>query len=316
MWTHRHLLGIEDLSAVDIDVVLDRAEHWYALSRQVEKKTTLLRGRTVMNLFFEVSTRTRTSFEIAGKRLGADVVNVSPSTSSVAKGETLLDTARNLEAMRTDLFIVRHASSGAPSFLAQRLPRAIVVNAGDGAHEHPTQALLDAFTIRRSKGKLDGLVIAICGDILHSRVARSNALLFGKKGAEVRLCAPRTMMPLHAETLGGTVRVLHRLEEACEGADVVMMLRIQTERLAGAMMSTTREYARTFGLNAAMLARAKPDAIVMHPGPVNRGVELDAGVADGGRSVILDQVESGVAVRMAVLDLLLSPAAGASQATA
>ncbi|CAN5902124.1 aspartate carbamoyltransferase catalytic subunit [soil metagenome] len=312
MWNHRHLLGIEDLSAADIDTILERAEHWHALSRKVDKKTSLLKGRTVMNLFFEVSTRTRTSFEIAGKRLGADVVNVSPSTSSVAKGETLLDTAKNLEAMRTDLFIVRHASSGAPAFLAKRLRDAAIVNAGDGAHEHPTQALLDAFTIRRSKGRLDGLVVAICGDILHSRVARSNALLLGKKGAEVRLCAPKTMMPLHADRLGETVKVVPRLEAAVDGADVVMMLRIQTERLAGAMMSTTREYARTFGLNAAMLARAKPDAIVMHPGPINRGVELAHSLADSDRSVILDQVESGVAVRMAVLDLLLSaPSASA-----
>ncbi|HSO36571.1 MAG TPA: aspartate carbamoyltransferase catalytic subunit [Labilithrix sp.] len=312
MWNHRHLLGIEDLSASDIDTILERAEHWHALSRKVDKKTSLLKGRTVMNLFFEVSTRTRTSFEIAGKRLGADVVNVSPSTSSVAKGETLLDTAKNLEAMRTDLFIVRHASSGAPAFLAKRLRDAAIVNAGDGAHEHPTQALLDAFTIRRSKGRLDGLVVAICGDILHSRVARSNALLLGKKGAEVRLCAPKTMMPLHADRLGETVKVVPRLEAAVDGADVVMMLRIQTERLAGAMMSTTREYARTFGLNAAMLARAKPDAIVMHPGPINRGVELAHSLADSDRSVILDQVESGVAVRMAVLDLLLSaPSASA-----
>ena len=312
MWNHRHLLGIEDLSASDIDTILERAEHWHALSRKVDKKTNLLKGRTVMNLFFEVSTRTRTSFEIAGKRLGADVVNVSPSTSSVAKGETLLDTAKNLEAMRTDLFIVRHASSGAPAFLAKRLRDAAIVNAGDGAHEHPTQALLDAFTIRRSKGRLDGLVVAICGDILHSRVARSNALLLGKKGAEVRLCAPKTMMPLHADRLGETVKVVPRLEAAVDGADVVMMLRIQTERLAGAMMSTTREYARTFGLNAAMLARAKPDAIVMHPGPINRGVELAHSLADSDRSVILDQVESGVAVRMAVLDLLLSaPSASA-----
>jgi len=317
MWNHRHLLGIEDLSASDIDVVLERAEHWHALSRKVEKKTSLLKGRTVMNLFFEVSTRTRTSFEIAGKRLGADVVNVSPSTSSVAKGETLLDTAKNLEAMRTDLFIVRHASSGAPAFLAKRLQNAAIVNAGDGAHEHPTQALLDAFTIRRSKGKLQGLVVAICGDILHSRVARSNALLLGKMGATVRLCAPKTMMPRHADCLGETVEVIPRLEQAVEGADVVMMLRIQTERLAGAMMSTTREYARTFGLHAGMLARAKPDAIVMHPGPINRGVELAHSLADDSeRSVILDQVESGVAVRMAVLDLLLSTVEGAQGAHA
>ncbi|AKV01418.1 Aspartate carbamoyltransferase [Labilithrix luteola] len=308
MWTQRHLLGIESLSSADIDAVLDRAETWHALSRKPEKKASVLRGRTVINLFFEASTRTRTSFEIAGKRLGADVVNVSSSGSSVTKGETLLDTAKNLEAMQADLLVVRHASSGACAFLAERL-RAAVVNAGDGAHEHPTQALLDAFTIRRAKGRLDGLVIAICGDIAHSRVARSNAILFGKKGAEVRFCAPKTMMPPHAESLGPTVSVIPRLEDAVRGADVVMMLRIQHERLAGAMMSTTREYSRTFGLGPAMLANAKPDAIVMHPGPINRGVELDPRVADGSRSVILDQVEAGVAVRMAVLDLLLTPPA-------
>jgi len=306
MWTHRHLLGIDALSAEDIGTILRRAEHWRALSRQPEKKASVLRGRTVVNLFFEVSTRTRTSFEIAGKRLGADVINVSPSASSVAKGETLLDTARNLEAMQTDLFVIRHASSGAPAFVATRVGCA-VVNAGDGAHEHPTQALLDAFTIQRHKGKLEGLVVAICGDIAHSRVARSNAILLGKLGAEVRLCAPRTMMPPHAEVLGATVKVVSRLEAALEGADVAMMLRIQHERLAGAMMSTTREYSRTFGLNAAMLARAKPDALVMHPGPINRGVELDTRLADGDRSVVLEQVEAGVAVRMAVLELLLAP---------
>lgn len=316
MWTHRHLLGIRDLSATDIETVLTRAEHWHGLSQQTEKKSQLLVGRTIMNLFFEVSTRTRTSFEIAAQRLGADVVNVSPATSSVAKGETLLDTAKNLEAMRTDLFVLRHASSGTPDFLAKRLVHTRIVNAGDGAHEHPTQALLDAFTIRRHKGRLAGLVIAICGDIAHSRVARSNAILLGKLGAEVRLCAPKTMMPLAADQLGATASVFPRLEDAVTGADVVMMLRIQTERLAGAMMSTTREYARTFGLNAAMLARAKDDAIVMHPGPINRGVELDARIADSGRSVILDQVESGVAVRMAVLDLLLAPQDAESRARA
>jgi aspartate carbamoyltransferase catalytic subunit len=259
----------------------------------------------VVNLFFEASTRTRTSFEIAAQRLGADVVNVSPALSSVTKGETFLDTAKNIEAMRTDVMVIRHASSGAPAFLAKRLDYARVVNAGDGAHEHPTQALLDAFIMKQRKGKLAGLVVAICGDIAHSRVARSNALLLGKKGAEVRLCAPRTLMPIGAETLGATVTIVPRLEDAVEGADVVMMLRVQHERLAGAMMSTTREYARTFGLNAALLARAKGDAIVMHPGPMNRGVELDTRIADSDRSVILDQVEAGVAVRMAVLDLLL-----------
>jgi aspartate carbamoyltransferase catalytic subunit len=306
MWTHRHLLGIEELSADDIDAVLDRADRWHALSRQTEKKSSLLRGRTVINLFFESSTRTRTSFEAAGKRLGADVVNVSSSGSSVSKGETLLDTAKNLEAMRADAIVLRHPSSGTPALLADNLS-ASIINAGDGAHEHPTQVLLDAFTIRRAKGRLEGLVVAICGDITHSRVARSNAILLGKKGAEVRFTAPRTMIPRHAETLGPTVEVMPSLEAAVDGADVVMMLRIQTERLVGAMMSTTREYSRTFGLNLGVLGRAKPDAIVMHPGPVNRGVELDPRVADGERSVILDQVEAGVAVRAAVLELLLAP---------
>ena len=314
MWTHRHLLGIEDLSAADIDAVLDRADTWYEASRQGERKSSLLKGKTVINLFFEASTRTRTSFEAAGKRLGADVVNVSSSGSSVSKGETLLDTAKNLEAMRADALVVRHSSSGTPGFLANRVDCAIV-NAGDGAHEHPTQALLDAFTIRKAKGKLEGLVVAIAGDITHSRVARSNAILLGKKGAEVRLTGLRTMLPVQAETLGATTKVVPRLEQAIEGADVVMMLRIQAERFTGSAesnvkgaspMSTTREYSRTFGLNAAKLARAKSDAIVMHPGPINRGVELDPYVADGERSVILDQVEAGVAVRMAVLELLLS----------
>ncbi len=305
MWTHRHLLGIEDLSASDIDDVLDHADTWFERSRGPERKASVLKGRTIINLFFEASTRTRTSFEAAGKRLGADVVNVSSSGSSVSKGETLLDTAKNLEAMRADALVVRHGSSGAPAFLAGRVSCAIV-NAGDGAHEHPTQALLDAFTIRRAKGRLDGLTVAICGDITHSRVARSNALLLGKKGATVRLTGPRTMLPKEAETLGSSVSVVPRLEAAIEGADVVMMLRIQNERLAGAMMSTTREYARTFGLNATKLATANADAIVMHPGPINRGVELDPYVADGERSVILDQVEAGVAVRMAVLELLLA----------
>ncbi len=300
-FSQRHLLGIEDLSPADIDTILDRADKWY--DRAGERKTSVLKGRTIINLFFEASTRTRTSFEAAGKRLGADVVNVSSSGSSVSKGETLLDTAKNLEAMRADALVVRHSSSGAPAFLAQRVDCAIV-NAGDGAHEHPTQALLDAFTIRKAKGRLDGLVVAICGDITHSRVARSNALLLGKKGAHVRLTGLKTMMPREAETLGPSVSVIPRLEAAIEGADVVMMLRIQQERLAGAMLSTTREYARTFGLNAHKLGRAKPDAIVMHPGPINRGVELDPYVADGDRSVILDQVEAGVAVRMAVLELL------------
>jgi aspartate carbamoyltransferase catalytic subunit len=271
------------------------------MPRDEAKNARVLHGRTVINLFYESSTRTRTSFEVAGKRLGADLVNVSPQTSSVTKGETLLDTVRNLESLRADAIVLRHAASGAPDFVSGHT-RASIVNAGDGAHEHPTQALLDAFTIRRKKKRLGGLIVAICGDILHSRVARSNALLLGALGAEVRLCGPRTLMPRAAEALGPTVRTMGRIEDAVAGADVVMMLRIQTERLAGAMIASTREYARTFGLSAQVLARARPDAIVMHPGPINRGVEIDPRIADGKQSVILDQVEAGVAVRMAVLE--------------
>ena len=304
MWTQRHLLGIEGLSAGEITTVLDASERTWAISRMPVKKGQSLRGRTVINLFFESSTRTRTSFEIAGKRLGADVINVSPATSSVTKGETLLDTVRNLEALRADAIVLRHPASGAGHFVAGRT-QAAILNAGDGAHEHPTQALLDAFIIRREKRKLAGLVVAICGDILHSRVARSNALLLGLMGAEVRLAGPRTMMPVAAAALGPGVRPCGRVEEAVDGADVVMMLRIQHERLGGAMIATTREYSRTFGLSPRVLSRAKSDAIVMHPGPINRGVELDPVIADGKRSVILDQVEAGVAVRMAVLELLI-----------
>jgi aspartate carbamoyltransferase catalytic subunit len=304
MWSHRHLSGIAQLSRDDILHVLDAAERWFAMPRDEVKNARVLHGRTVVNLFFESSTRTRTSFEVAGKRLGADVVNVSPQTSSVTKGETLLDTVKNLEALRADAIVLRHPASGAPDFVAGHT-RASIVNAGDGSHEHPTQALLDAFTIRRRRARVEGLVVAICGDILHSRVARSNALLLGALGAEVRLCGPRTLMPRAAEALGPTVRPVGRIDEAVEGADVVMMLRIQTERLAGAMIASTREYARTFGLDARVLARAKSDAIVMHPGPINRGVEIDPRIADGERSVILDQVEAGVAVRMAVLDAVV-----------
>ena len=304
-WAHRNLLGIAQLSREDILHVLDGAERWFETARDDVKNARVLHGRTVVNVFFESSTRTRTSFEVAGKRLGADVINVALQTSSVTKGETLLDTLRNLEALRADAIVLRHAASGAPHFVASAT-RSSIVNAGDGAHEHPTQALLDAFTIRRKKGRLAGLVVAISGDVLHSRVARSNALLLGALGAEVRLCGPRTLMPRHAEALGPTVRAFENLDEALEGADVVMMLRIQTERLAGAMIASTREYARTFGLSAWSLARAKPDAIVMHPGPINRGVEIDPRVADGSQSVILDQVEAGVAVRMAVLERVIA----------
>jgi aspartate carbamoyltransferase catalytic subunit len=304
-WAHRNLLGIAQLSREDILHVLDGAERWFETARDDVKNARVLHGRTIVNIFFESSTRTRTSFEVAGKRLGADVINVALQTSSVTKGETLLDTLRNLEALRADAIVLRHAASGAPHFVASAT-RSSIVNAGDGAHEHPTQALLDAFTIRRKKGRLAGLVVTISGDVLHSRVARSNSLLLGALGAEVRLCGPRTLMPRHAEALGPTVRAFENLDRALDGADVVMMLRIQTERLAGAMIASTREYARTFGLSARALTRAKPDAIVMHPGPINRGVEIDPRVADGPQSVILDQVEAGVAVRMAVLERVIA----------
>ncbi|HSY21259.1 MAG TPA: aspartate carbamoyltransferase catalytic subunit [Polyangiaceae bacterium] len=307
MWNHRHLLGIAELSRDDMLLVLDTAERWFAMPRDEAKNARVLHGRTVINLFFESSTRTRTSFEVAGKRLGADVVNVSAQTSSVTKGETLLDTVRNLEALRADAIVLRHPASGAAEFVS-RGTQASIVNAGDGAHEHPTQALLDAFTIRRHKKRLAGLAVAICGDILHSRVARSNALLLGALGAEVRLCGPRTLLPREAEALGPTVRVFDRMDDAVADADVIMMLRIQTERLAGAMIASNREYARTFGLSLRVLALAKPDALVMHPGPINRGVEIDPRIADGERSVILDQVESGVAVRMAVLSSVVAAA--------
>src|SRR5271165_5878568 len=256
MWSHRHLLGIASLSRAEILDVLDAADRWFAMARDEVRNARVLLGRTVVNLFFESSTRTRRSFEVAGKRLGADVVNVSPQNSSVTKGETLLDTVLNLEALRADAIVLRHPASGAPDFLAGHV-RASIVNAGDGSHEHPTQALLDAFTIRRSKKRLEGLVVAICGDVLHSRVARSDALLLGALGAEVRLCGPRTLLPRHAEVLGPTARTFGSIDEAVRGADVVVMLRIQTERLAGAMIPSTREYARTFGLNPRVLALAK-----------------------------------------------------------
>jgi aspartate carbamoyltransferase catalytic subunit len=300
-FTERHLLGIEGLSEDAIVAVLDAAESFFDVSHRSIRKVPTLRGKTIINLFYEASTRTRTSFEIAAKRLSADAVNISVSTSSAVKGETLLDTVKNLEAMQPDVLVVRHAASGAPAFIAART-RAAVVNAGDGTHEHPTQALLDAFTIRRAKGRIAGLEVAICGDVLHSRVARSNVALLRALGARVRLAGPRTLLPTAAEALGATV--FDRIEPALEGADVVMTLRVQRERLGGTFLPSTREYGRIFGLNEARLALAKPDAIVMHPGPMNRGVEIDPAVADGPRSVILDQVEAGVAVRMAVLWLL------------
>jgi aspartate carbamoyltransferase catalytic subunit len=306
---HRHLLGIEGLAAEEIVQLLDLGETFLEIGERPIKKVPTLRGRTVINLFLEASTRTRTSFEIAAKRLSADAVNVSGSGSSTSKGESLLDTARNLAAMRPDVVVLRHQASGAAAFVARHIDAA-VVNAGDGTHEHPTQALLDASTIRHHKGRIAGLEVAIVGDIEHSRVARSNLYALTRLGASVRLCAPFTMMPHGIEALAGEhraqVRTHHRLESALEGADVVMMLRIQRERMGDgpARFPTNREYSRHFGLSPRTLGYAKPDAIVMHPGPINRGVELDPTVADGGRSVVLEQVTRGVALRMAVLYLL------------
>ncbi|MGH9901908.1 MAG: aspartate carbamoyltransferase catalytic subunit, partial [Pyrinomonadaceae bacterium] len=304
--THKHLLGIREISAPEITHILDTAESFRGIARRDIKKVPALRGRTVINLFFEPSTRTRTSFEIAGKRLSADVVNISSSSSSVTKGETLLDTARNLEAMAPDLIVIRHPSAGAAHAMA-RVCTASVVNAGDGAHEHPTQALLDALTIRQHKGRIEGLRVAIIGDILHSRVARSNAHLLKKLGAEVALAGPGTLVPQDfASLVGGekSLRVEPRVEGAIEGADVVMVLRIQRERQTDAFLPSLREYAVHYGLNLKRLSAAAPDCIVMHPGPMNRGVEIASDVADGAHSLILDQVANGLAVRMAVLYLL------------
>ena len=310
VFPHRHLLGIHHLDAADIVQILDLAESFFELNQRAIKKVPTLRGRTVINLFLENSTRTRTSFEIAAKRMSADAVNISGSSSSTAKGETMLDTARNLEAMRPDVIVLRHAFAGAPAMIARWVSGA-VINAGDGTHEHPTQALLDCATIRSSKGRIDGLEVAIVGDIDHSRVARSDLLALCKLGARVRLCAPRTLMPRGIELIGGEetrtrTRLCHRLPEALEGADVVMMLRVQSERMASLVprFANTREYSRYYGLSLRTLEHARPDAIIMHPGPINRGVEMSPEVADGARSVILDQVTHGVAVRMAVLYLL------------
>ncbi len=288
----RDLLSIEDLDRSEIERLLDTAE---------VKKVPTLRGRTIINLFFEPSTRTRASFEIAGKRLSADVINFSPSASSMKKSESILDTAKTLEAMDADAVIVRHEVSGVPKRIAEVL-EAPVINAGDGAHEHPTQALLDCFTVRQAKGKIDGLTVTIVGDILHSRVARSNILAFRKLGAEVRIAAPPPMIPPAVESTFG-VKAYTSLREALEGADVVMALRIQNERLEGAFFPSVREYSATYGIDRAKLQYAKEDAIVMHPGPINRGVELSHDLADHKPSVILDQVRNGVALRMAVLYL-------------
>jgi len=300
----KHLLGIRELSAEQITHLLDTAESFRDISKREIKKVPALRGRTVINLFFEPSTRTRTSFEIAAKRLSADAVNISVSTSSVSKGETLLDTARNLEAMSPDCIVIRHSSAGAPYHLT-RVCNAAIVNAGDGSHEHPTQALLDALTIRERKGSIEGLKVAIIGDILHSRVARSNIYLLSKLGATVSVAGPGTLVPREfSELIDQGVRVEQRIEDAVAGADVVMVLRIQRERQTDAFFPSMREYAVHYGLRLDHLDLAAPDAIVMHPGPMNRGIEISSEIADGGRSLILDQVANGVAVRMAVLYLL------------
>jgi len=298
---HRHLLGIEGLSASDITGLLDLAEEYVELNRQIDKKRTSLRGRTQVNLFFEASTRTQSSFEIAGKRLGADVMNMSVASSSMRKGETLMDTAITLNAMHPDILVVRHHASGAVELLARKVDGS-VVNAGDGTHEHPTQALLDALTIRRNKGRLDGLLIAICGDVMHSRVARSNIILLNIMGARVRVVAPSTLLPVGIERMG--VEVARTMEDGLKDADIVMMLRLQRERMNGSFVPSSGEYFRFFGLDQKKLAYAKPDALVMHPGPMNRGVEIDSLVADGAQSLIREQVEMGVAVRMAVLEAL------------
>ena len=298
---HRHLLGIEGLGKSDIVALLDLADEAVDVSRQVEKKKASLRGRTQINLFFEASTRTQSSFELAGKRLGADVMNMSVGSSSVKKGETLIDTAVTLNAMRPDVIVVRHSEAGAVHLLARKVDCS-VVNAGDGAHEHPTQALLDALTIRRNKGRIEGLTVAICGDILHSRVARSNILLLSALGARVRVVAPSTLLPAGIDRMG--VEVFRDMRKGLADADIVMMLRLQRERMNGGFVPTTREYFRYFGLDAEKLALAKPDALVMHPGPMNRGVEIDTAIADGPQSLIREQVEMGVAVRMAVLEAL------------
>jgi aspartate carbamoyltransferase catalytic subunit len=307
---HRHLLGIADLTPEEIVLILDTAEAMQEIAHRPIKKVPTLRGRTVVNLFFEPSTRTRTSFEVAEKRLSADTLNVAIATSSVVKGETLVDTALNLEAMSPDMIVLRHSSSGACHLLS-RVCRSKIINAGDGMHEHPTQALLDAFTIRRHKGRLSGIKVAILGDLLHSRVLRSNVLLLTKLGAEVWLCGPPTLVPTGIERLG--VKVTHVVDDAVRDADVIMMLRIQLERMQGAFFPSLREYFNVFGMTEDRVSLARPDVIIMHPGPMNRGVEIASEVADGPYSVILEQVANGVAVRMAVLYLL---AGGAEHETA
>jgi aspartate carbamoyltransferase catalytic subunit len=298
---HRNLLSCEKLTAGEITAILELADEAAETNRRIDKKRDVLRGRTLINLFFEASTRTQSSFELAGKRLGADVMNMNVSTSSVQKGETLIDTAMTLNAMRPDIIVVRHHAAGAVELLSQKVDCS-VINAGDGAHQHPTQALLDALTIRRCKGRIAGLTVAICGDILHSRVARSNIDLLNTMGARVRIVAPSTLLPPAPERLGA--EVFTDMWAGLEGVDIVMMLRLQLERMQGSFIPSPREYFHFFGLDHEKLARAKPDALIMHPGPMNRGVEIASTVADHSRSVIREQVEMGVAVRMAVLEAL------------
>ncbi|WP_374371947.1 aspartate carbamoyltransferase catalytic subunit [Dongia sp.] len=308
---HRHLLGIEGLSADEIERLLDLSNHYADLARDDTSARALLRGRTVMNVFFENSTRTQTSFELAAKRLGADVINMSVSTSSIKKGETLLDTAMTLNAMRPDVMVVRHGESGAINLLSQKVDGA-VINAGDGRHEHPTQALLDALTIRRRLGHLQGLIVAICGDVLHSRVARSNIHLLTKMGVRVRVIAPTTLLPSGIDRMG--VEVFTDMRKGLKDVDIVMMLRLQLERMQGAYVPSIREYFHFFGLDYEKLSVAKPNALIMHPGPMNRGVEIDSEVADDiNRSVIREQVEMGVAVRMACLDALTRNLVGSNR---
>jgi aspartate carbamoyltransferase catalytic subunit len=301
-YNRQHLLAIAPLQRQEIESLLDLGNEYVDLNRQVQKKRDTLRGRTLINLFFEPSTRTQSSFELAGKRLGADVMNMSVAQSSVRKGETLIDTATTLNAMRPDIIVIRHQDSGAVALLADKVSCS-VVNAGDGSHEHPTQALLDALTIRRRMKRIEGLTVAICGDVLHSRVARSNVHLLTKLGARVRLVAPRTLMPAGAASWGA--EIFHDMRPGIKDADIVMMLRVQMERMTGSFLPSQREYFHFYGLDREKLALAKPGALVMHPGPMNRGVEIDSAIADDiDRSLIHEQVEMGVAVRMAVLDAL------------
>jgi aspartate carbamoyltransferase catalytic subunit len=299
---HKHIFGIEQFSVEDIEHILSIARSFKEISERPIKKVPTLRGKTIINFFFEPSTRTRLSFEVAAKRMSADTFNISASTSSTTKGETLIDTARNLEAMKPDAIIIRHASSGAPQLLSRHI-RASIINAGDGTHEHPSQGLLDMMTVMEHKGKVSGLTLAIIGDITHSRVARSDIIGFTKMGASVRLAGPATFIPRGIEQLG--VQICRSVGEAIDGADVIMTLRIQHERLNDPLLPSLREYATFYGVNRELLARAKSDALIMHPGPINRGVELSPDVADGPNSVIIDQVTNGVAVRMALLYLVL-----------